>query len=72
MVDIKITECPFCHGTEFLEGKQNDSRAEMQSTQNMWYSGVVYHTVCRNCGSIVRSYVKNPENMLKKKDRKED
>ena len=71
-MDIKITECPYCFGNEFVEGKQDSSHADMESTENMWYSGVIYHLVCLNCGSIVRSYVTNPEKMLKKKDRKDN
>ena len=70
-MDIKITECPYCFGNEFVEGKQ-DSHADMESTENIWYSGAIYHVVCLRCGSIVRSYVKNPEKMLKKKDRKDN
>ena len=30
----------------------------------------LYHSICRNCGSVVRSYVKEPEKLLKKKDRR--
>ena len=29
----------------------------------------LYHAVCRRCGSVVRSYVKEPEKLLKRKDR---
>ena len=30
----------------------------------------LYHSICRDCGSVVRSYVKEPEKLLKKKDRR--
>ena len=30
----------------------------------------LYHSVCRNCGSVVRSYVKEPEKLLKRKERR--
>lgn len=71
MMDIRVTECPFCHGSEFIEAKQ-EGHAQISSMQNGWYSGVLYHTVCRRCGSVVRSFVKDPEKMLKKRDRRED
>ena len=32
----------------------------------------LYHSVCRHCGSVVRSYVKDPEKLLRRKDRKEE
>ena len=67
---IKITECPFCHGSEFIEGKQ-EGYAQLQSCESSWHSAVLYHVICRRCGSVVRSYVKNPEKLLKKKDRRE-
>ena len=69
-MDIKVTECPFCHGNEFVEGKQ-EGHAQISSTHSIWYAGVLHHVICRRCGSVVRSYVKDPEKLLKKKDRKE-
>ena len=70
-MEIKITECPFCHGTEFLEGKQ-EGHAQMNSCESWWYSTELYHVICRRCGSVVRSYVKNPEKLLPKKERREN
>ena len=69
-MDIKITECPFCHGNEFVEAKQT-GYAAISGSKNMWSSEDLYHLICRRCGSVVRSYVKDPEKLLKKKDRKE-
>jgi len=69
--DIKAEVCPFCNGTEFLEGKQS-GHACISSCHNVWYSGDLYHVICRRCGSVVRSYVKEPEKMLKKADRREE
>ena len=71
-MDIKLTECPFCHGSEFIEGRQGGGYAQLHSCVNGWYSGELHHVICRRCGSVVRSYVKDPEKMLKKKDRKEN
>ena len=70
-MNIEITECPFCHGNEFAEGRQ-DGYASIGSKENIWHSATLYHVICLRCGSVVRSYVKRPEKMLKKKDRKED
>ena len=38
--------------------------------QDKYVQKCPYHSICRNCGSVVRSYVKKPEKLLKRKDRK--
>jgi hypothetical protein len=68
-VDVRVSECPYCHGSEFIEGKQ-EGHAQMTSCASTWYSVDLYHVICRRCGSVVRSYVKDPEKLLKKKDRR--
>ena len=69
-MDIRITECPFCHASEFIEGKQ-ESHGQLQSCESIWQSATLYHVICRRCGSVVRSYVKEPEKLLKRADRRE-
>ena len=69
-MEIRISECPFCHGSEFIEGKQ-EGHGQLQSCESAWHGSNLYHVICRRCGSVVRSYVKNPEKLLKRKDRKE-
>ena len=29
----------------------------------------LYHSVCKKCGSVVRSFVREPEKLLKRRDR---
>ncbi|MCR4795369.1 MULTISPECIES: hypothetical protein [Ruminococcus] len=69
MKKIKMTKCRFCGGTEFITGYQNFYGA-VYSAESMLRSSSLYHTICRECGSVVRTYVKDPEKLLKKKDRK--
>ena len=64
-----LTECPFCGGIEFIEAYQTAYGA-VTAVSNQWGGSALYHQICRSCGSVVRSYVKNPEKLLKKKDRK--
>lgn len=64
-----ITRCPFCGHSEFIEGMQGGSDAYV-TAENI-FGQRLYHILCRNCGSVVRSYVKNPEKLLKKKNRRE-
>lgn len=60
---INIKECPFCGGTEFTHGVQKD-RAAVISTKSGWCKPEsLYHIFCTKCGSVVRSYIYNPEKM---------
>lgn len=56
---VKVKECSYCGHTEFGEGVQ-----QAQGNITMVFLKVdqkLYHTVCLNCGIVVRSYVKKPE-----------
>ena len=68
MQDKYVQKCPYCGGIEVIESLQV-GYATITATNNMWGGVELYHSVCRNCGSVVRSYVKNPEKLLKRKDR---
>lgn len=68
MQDKYVQKCPYCGGIEVIESLQN-GYATITATNNIWGGVGLYHSVCRNCGSVVRSYVKNPEKLLKRKDR---
>ncbi len=66
--DKYVNVCPYCGGNEIIEAFQSAYGA-ITAVQNKWGGSALYHSVCRNCGSVVRSYVKDPEKLLKKKDR---
>jgi hypothetical protein len=67
--DPYVARCPFCGGTEFIEVFQAAYGA-VTAMDNRLGGRNLYHAVCRKCGSVVRSYVKEPEKLLKRKDRK--
>lgn len=69
MSDKFIFECPYCGGTEVIEAYQS-SYGAVTAINNMWGGVPLYHSICRKCGSVLRSYVKEPEKLLKRKDRK--
>ncbi len=69
-IEIKDEICPFCNGNKFVKAKQTGYGA-LVSCESMWLEGEIYHVICLRCGSVVRSYVKEPEKLIKKKDRKE-
>lgn len=67
--DKYVMTCPYCGGTEMIEAFQS-GYAAVYATSNKFGGTALYHTVCRSCGSVVRSFCKDPEKLLKKKDRK--
>ena len=69
-MDKFVYECPFCHANEFIEAKQ-EGHAQLQSCESAWHGAILYHVICRRCGSVVRSYVRDAEKLLKRKDRRE-
>lgn len=71
MQDKYVTRCPYCGGTEIIEVYQTYYGA-VSSVKNKLHGADLYHSVCRNCGSVLRSYVKNPEKLLRRKDRKKE
>lgn len=68
--DKYVPVCPYCGGTEMIEAAQ-DAYGAVTAKGNPLGGCALYHCVCRKCGSVVRSYVKNPEKLLKRKDRRE-
>ena len=68
--DKYVQTCPFCGGYEIIVTFQ-DGYGAISAVKNKLGGRALYHSVCRNCGSVVRSYVKEPEKLLKKKDRRQ-
>ncbi len=56
-----IMKCPYCGREEFVTGKQGAAYAGI--SVSVLKSRAVYHEICLHCGTIVRSYVKNPEKL---------
>ena len=67
-MDVYIERCPFCGYAEFIEARQIASEAYI-SGQALFGQELKY-VVCRHCGSVVRTFVEDPEKLLKKKDRR--
>ena len=69
MKDVKIESCLFCGGKELIECRVGS------------YGGVylergirgaaLYAIVCRDCGSVVRTFCKDPEKLYSKKERRD-
>ncbi len=66
---VQITQCPFCGSNEFVEGYQ-DGYGAVTGAQSLLSSQSLRHIICRKCGSVVHSYVNNPEKLLKRSNRR--
>ena len=71
MTKDRYDRCPYCGCTEMIECYQTGYGA-LAALSNKLGGRALYHAVCRRCGSVARSYVKEPEKLLKRKDRKQD
>ena len=67
-MNVHIDRCPFCGYSEFIEARQMQGEAYVSG--EALFGQQLHHTICHHCGSVVRSYVKNPEYLLKKKNRR--
>ena len=67
---IKEEKCPYCGSLEFVEAKQDSYACVSPMKTFTFKSQILYHTICLNCGSVVRSYVKNPKKLLLKETEK--
>lgn len=69
--DRYVQRCPYCGGMEMIEALQG-SYGAIYGVHHQLGGCSLYHTVCRSCGSVVRSYVKDPEKLLRKKERRSE
>lgn len=55
-------KCSWCGGEEVVYGVQAD-RGKVRPAQRTTFDEgqVLIHVVCKSCGTVLRSYVKNPE-----------
>jgi len=68
--DEYVKVCPYCGGSEMIEAVQY--YGVLSKNSNPFSSGTpLYCSVCRRCGSVLRKYVKEPEKLLKKEDRRQ-
>ncbi len=71
MKNVRIIVCRYCGGKEFITAFQSGYGA-LESAESFFKFSRVYYTICRDCGSILRSYVRNPEKLLKRKARRKE
>ena len=62
-MDKYIEKCPFCGATGFTEAKSRF----VSPVDDGFHGSVLYHTICLECGSVVRSFIKDKEPFINKK-----
>lgn len=68
-MDTEKIACPYCGGTDFVIGKQAGYAAVIPEKDRIILRGqILYHDICSKCGTVVRSYIKEPEKFVVKKD----
>ena len=61
MNEQKQYVCPWCGGKDVVEGIQS-TYAKVQPNKALTLKGEnLIHAICKNCGTVVRSYVENPQ-----------
>lgn len=73
MKEVKIEKCPFCGGGEMIETRVSSYGGVYISPvkKGGFRSAALFATVCRGCGSVVRTYCEKPEKLWPKKERRE-
>ena len=65
---VHMERCGLCGYSEFIEARQMQGEAYVSG--EALFGQQLHHLICRHCGSVVRSYVEDPEKLLKKKNRR--
>ena len=61
MNEQKQYVCTWCGGKDVVEGIQS-TYAKVQPNKALTLKGEnLIHVICKNCGTVVRSYVENPQ-----------
>ena len=70
MKEVRIEKCRFCGGEELIEGRIASYGGAYVSTGG-FKNDALFAVICRDCGSVVRTFCKNPEKLYPKKERRE-
>ena len=59
-MENKESKCPHCGSSEYFIGKQT-GYATMKISYWSVIGEEVQHEICASCGTIIRSYIENPQ-----------
>ena len=58
--------CPHCGGRETLAAKQEGHGAIYPRKGIFSFGKTLHHVVCKDCGTVIRSYIEDPQDWAKK------
>lgn len=64
MKEIKIEQCPYCGGTDFIKGYGVQAISGSSKVANSWNLSNLVYTVCKDCGSIVHTQVEKLDRLI--------
>jgi len=56
--------CPYCHGRNFVLARQRGDGRLTYSEIVTLEPGTLYHILCLNCGTVVRTFMDDPSVLL--------
>lgn len=59
----KAYKCPWCGCEDMVKGVQAAYANVMSDRFKVGVGQKLHHIICKNCGSVVRSYVEHPEKL---------
>ena len=66
----KKDKCCYCGNETFVIGRQSYQGALTPAEKKLTLKGQeLYHVICLNCGTVIRSYVKNPQKLIIKNNK---
>lgn len=66
---VSVTKCPYCGGEELFEARAEGYCGVVLKT-GVFGGAPLWAMVCRDCGSVVRFFVTDPEKALKNSQRR--
>lgn len=65
----KKDKCQHCGSQRFVTGRQSGYGGITPNKSFTMRNQILYHIVCVDCGTVVRSYVERPDKLFTDKDR---
>ena len=64
---IDYEKCPHCGSCNNVIGKQSGYARVTANKCVTFKEQTLYHIICLDCGTIIRSFIKNPKRLVVKK-----
>ncbi len=62
-------KCPYCGKSNTVVARQNGYARISADKACTFKTQTLYHIICRECGTVIRSFVKKPGKLVLRKNR---